>query len=104
MYKLYNDLQLKIIENQDSYRNKGDFRFFLLTKSSFVEWLTICMYVYCIYYYYYYYYHYSKFKVDYRGAAATKNEQHFNVIYKMYFMWPSDLNIVQYIWYKCHKV
>ena len=28
MYKLYNDLQLKIVENQDFYRNKDDFRFF----------------------------------------------------------------------------
>ena len=28
MYKLYNDLQLKIVENQDLYRNKDDFDFF----------------------------------------------------------------------------
>ena len=28
MYKLYNDLQLKIVENHDLYRNKDDFRFF----------------------------------------------------------------------------
>ena len=28
MYKLYNDLQLKIVENQDLYRNKDDLRFF----------------------------------------------------------------------------
>ena len=27
MYKLYNDLQLKFLENQDLYRNKDDFRF-----------------------------------------------------------------------------
>ena len=32
MCKLYNDLQLKIVENQDSYRNKDDFRFFLKQK------------------------------------------------------------------------
>ena len=28
MYKLNNDLQLKIEENKDLYRNKDDFRFF----------------------------------------------------------------------------
>ena len=28
MYKLHNDLQLKIVENRDLYRNKDDFRFF----------------------------------------------------------------------------
>ena len=28
MYKLYNDLQLKIVENEDLCRNKDDFRFF----------------------------------------------------------------------------
>ena len=28
MYKLYNDLQLKIVANQDLYRNKDDFRFY----------------------------------------------------------------------------
>ena len=32
MYKLYNDLQLKIVENQDLYRNKDDFRFFFKHK------------------------------------------------------------------------
>ena len=32
MYKLYNDLQLKIVENQDLYRNKDDFRFFFKQK------------------------------------------------------------------------
>ena len=32
MYKLYNDLQLKIVENQDLFRNKDDFRFFLKQK------------------------------------------------------------------------
>ena len=32
MHKLYNDLQLKMGENQDLYRNKDDFRFFLLIK------------------------------------------------------------------------
>ena len=34
MYKLYNDLQLKIVENQDLYRNKDDFRF--KKKSSYI--------------------------------------------------------------------
>ena len=28
MYKLYNNIQIKIVENQDLYRNKDDFRFF----------------------------------------------------------------------------
>ena len=28
MYKFYNDLQLKIVENQDLYRNKDDVRLF----------------------------------------------------------------------------
>ena len=32
MYKLYNNLQLKIVENQDLYRNKDDFRFILNKK------------------------------------------------------------------------
>ena len=32
MYKLYNDLQLKIVENQDLYRIKDDIRFFLNEK------------------------------------------------------------------------
>ena len=32
MYKLYNNLQLKIVENHDLYRNKDDFRFFLKQK------------------------------------------------------------------------
>ena len=32
MYKLNNDLQLKIVENQDLYRNTDDFRFFFLQK------------------------------------------------------------------------
>ena len=32
MYKLVNDLQLKIVENQNSYRNKDDFRFFFIQK------------------------------------------------------------------------
>ena len=33
MYKLYNDLQLKMVENQDLYyRNKDDFRFFFKQK------------------------------------------------------------------------
>ena len=30
MYKFYNDLQLKIVENKDLYRNKDDFRIFIL--------------------------------------------------------------------------
>ena len=34
MYKLYNDLQLRIVENQDLYRNKDDIRF--STKSSYI--------------------------------------------------------------------
>ena len=33
MYKLYNDLQLKFLENQDFYRNKDDFRFFFNQKA-----------------------------------------------------------------------
>ena len=36
MYKLNNDLQLKIVEDQDLYRNKDDFRFFFQTKSSHI--------------------------------------------------------------------
>ena len=32
MYKLYNDLQLKILENQDLFRNKDDFRYFFKQK------------------------------------------------------------------------
>ena len=28
MYKLYNDLHLKIVENQDLCRNRDDFQFF----------------------------------------------------------------------------
>ena len=28
MCKFYNDLQLKIVENKDLYRNKDDFQFF----------------------------------------------------------------------------
>ena len=32
MYKLYNDLQLKIVDNQDLYRNKDDIQFFLNKK------------------------------------------------------------------------
>ena len=32
MCKFYNDLQLKIKENQDLYRNKDDFRIFLKKK------------------------------------------------------------------------
>ena len=28
MYKLYNDLQLKLVENQNLYMKKDDFRFF----------------------------------------------------------------------------
>ena len=32
MYKFYNDLQLKIVENKDLYRNKDDFRFFFFCK------------------------------------------------------------------------
>ena len=32
MYKLYNNLQLKIVENQDLYRNKDDFRKLLKQK------------------------------------------------------------------------
>ena len=35
MYKLYNDLQLKIVENLDLYRNKDDICFFLV-KSSYI--------------------------------------------------------------------
>ena len=35
MCKFYNDLQLKIVENQDLYRNKDDFRFYL-TKNSYI--------------------------------------------------------------------
>ena len=40
MYKLYNDFQQKIVENQDLYRNKDDFRFFLKQK---------VMYMYSVY-------------------------------------------------------
>ena len=36
MCKFYNDLQLKIVENKDLYRNKEDFRVFFLTKSSYI--------------------------------------------------------------------
>ena len=32
MYKLYNDLQLKIVEKQDLYRKKDDIRFFFNKK------------------------------------------------------------------------
>ena len=32
MYKLNNDLHLKIVEDQDLYRNKDDFRFFSRNK------------------------------------------------------------------------
>ena len=32
MYKLYNDLQLKIVENQDLCRNKDDSRFLFKQK------------------------------------------------------------------------
>ena len=32
MCKFYNDLQLKIVENKDLYRNKDDFRFFFYKK------------------------------------------------------------------------
>ena len=32
MYKLNNELQLKIVENQDLYRNKDVFRFFFQKK------------------------------------------------------------------------
>ena len=32
MYKLNNDLQLRIVEDQDLYRNKDDFRFFSSNK------------------------------------------------------------------------
>ena len=35
MYKLYNDFQLKFVENQYLYRNKDNFRFFK-TKSSYI--------------------------------------------------------------------
>ena len=33
MYKLNNDLQLKIVKYEDLYRNKDDFRFFFKRKS-----------------------------------------------------------------------
>ena len=36
MCKFYNELKLKIVENKDLYRNKDDFRFFFLTKSSYI--------------------------------------------------------------------
>ena len=32
MYKLNNDLQLKLVEDEDLYRNKDDFRFLLKQK------------------------------------------------------------------------
>ena len=32
MCKFYNDLQLKIVEKKDLYRNKDDFRFFIKQK------------------------------------------------------------------------
>ena len=32
MYKLYNNLKLNFLENQDLYRNKDDFRFFFNKK------------------------------------------------------------------------
>ena len=32
MYRLYNDLLLKIVENQDLYRNRDDFIYFLNKK------------------------------------------------------------------------
>ena len=32
MYKLYNDLQLKIVVNKDLFRNKDDFRYFFKQK------------------------------------------------------------------------
>ena len=32
MCKFYNDLQLRIVENKDLYRNKDDFRFFFNKK------------------------------------------------------------------------
>ena len=36
MYKLNNDLQLKIVKYEDLYRNKDDFRFFFKTKNSYI--------------------------------------------------------------------
>ena len=36
MYMFYNDLQLKIVENQDLYRNKDDFRCSFFSKSSYI--------------------------------------------------------------------
>ena len=41
MYKLNNDLQLKTVENQDLYRNKDEFRFFLQIISSYILILKI---------------------------------------------------------------
>ena len=43
MYKLYNDLQLKIVENQDLYRNKDDFR--LLFKQKVLIFLFKIFYI-----------------------------------------------------------
>ena len=44
MYKLYNDLQLKIVENQDLCRNIDDFRFFLNKKFLYfdLEYFIFC--------------------------------------------------------------
>ena len=36
MYKLNKHLQLKIVEDQDLYRNEDDFRLFIKTKSSYI--------------------------------------------------------------------
>ena len=75
---MYNDLKLKIVENQDLYRNKDDIPFFL-TKSSYILYLVsnsvkciICRMNYNIIYVC----RYSVYKVDYRGAAAPKKMVH----------------------------
>ena len=45
MYRLNNDFQLNIVENQDLYRNKDDLRFFFQTKSSYILILKILYFV-----------------------------------------------------------
>ena len=80
MYKLYNNLQLKIVENQDLYRNKDDFQ---LKKKKFLyfdlkylylvskmyslqnDLQYVCMYYVCIMYY-------GVYKMDYRERTAPK--------------------------------
>ena len=80
MYKLNNDLHLKIVESQELYRNKDDFRFFSNKKffyfnlKDFIFSKSLCKIYYlqndhrmtvCMY---------SVYKVDYRGAAAPKKD------------------------------